>query len=107
MLNAKVLESHRVHPSLCEGRLRCNPLTDRQNVSLAVFEPRRLGAACGRDAVHGCDPRHVVFLKDHASGLQVTDFGATSSTAQNAVLAFDVPAPADGYMNTQEPLPHS
>ncbi len=31
----------------------------------------------------------------------------TSSTAQNAVLAFDVPAPRDGYMKTQEPLPHS
>ena len=32
---------------------------------------------------------------------------ATSSTDQNAVLAFDVPAPADGYMKTHEPLPHS
>ncbi len=31
----------------------------------------------------------------------------TSSTAQNKVLAFDVPAPADGYMNTHEPPPHS
>src|SRR5256712_9867053 len=31
----------------------------------------------------------------------------TSSTAQNAVLAFDVPAPPDGYINTEEPLPHS
>src|ERR1700758_2618478 len=27
----------------------------------------------------------------------------TSSTAQNAVLAFDVPAPGDGYMNAHEP----
>src|SRR2546430_9644415 len=30
---------------------------------------------------------------------------STSTTAQNAVLAFDVPAPADGYIKTQEPLP--
>ena len=26
---------------------------------------------------------------------------------QKRVLAFDVPAPGDGYMKTQEPLPHS
>ena len=25
----------------------------------------------------------------------------------DAVLAFDVPAPGDGYMKTHEPLPHS
>ena len=32
---------------------------------------------------------------------------ATSSTAQNAVLAFEVPAPADGFMKTHEPPPQS
>jgi hypothetical protein len=32
---------------------------------------------------------------------------STSSTVQKRVLAFDVPAPGDGYMKTQEPLPHS
>src|SRR5438876_5399881 len=57
-----------------EAGLRSKPLTDGQNISLAVFEPRRLCTACSGDAVHGRDPVHVVFLEDHASRLQFADF---------------------------------
>src|SRR6266567_8329137 len=55
--------------------LLCNPLTDRQNISLGVFEPRRLRAASCRDAVHGLDARHVVLLEFHAFRLELGDFG--------------------------------
>src|SRR5437762_4591162 len=46
-------------------------LADGHDVSLAVLEPRGLGTAPSCDAVLHLDPRHVVFLEDHASGLEL------------------------------------
>src|SRR2546428_12437516 len=54
---------------------RLEALADRQDIPLAVLEPRRLRAAAGRDAVDRLDPRHVVFLEDDAARLQLRDFG--------------------------------
>src|SRR5690242_21751783 len=50
---------------LCRRRSG-EPLTDREDVPLAVLEPGRLRATPGRDAVHRLQSRHVVLFEDHA-----------------------------------------
>src|SRR5437773_9983191 len=46
-------------------------LADGHDISLAVLEARGLGTTPGCDAVMHLDPRHVVFLDDHAPGLEL------------------------------------
>src|SRR4051812_11018597 len=52
-----------------------DPLTDRQNVSLGIPEPRRFCASAGGNTVYGLETWSVIFLKGHASGFELGDFG--------------------------------
>ena len=83
-------------------------LADRQDIALGVFEPSRFRAAPRRDAVDRLEPRQCRYSSNTTPrALSSATSASTSSTDQKAVLAFEVPAPGDGYIKTQEPLPHS
>ena len=57
----------------------------------------------GGEALHG---RHVRWWQEaDPTTLFVNEYGPTEAVV--GCCAFDVPAPGEGYMNTQEPRPHS
>jgi hypothetical protein len=54
------------------------------------------------------EAREIVLLEDHASRPQFRDIGLhVVHLPEGLGLAFDVPAPADGYRKIHERLPHS